>query len=71
MPRTLGLTLALLVTVLAGESAGQQTQVPTWPQVQGRGICLNRYVYGYTRAYRRLRQPFLQPASHRSLGEIK
>jgi hypothetical protein len=52
MPRTLGLTLALLVTVLAGESAGQQTQVPTWPQVQGRGICLNRYVYGYTRAYR-------------------
>ena len=40
MPRTLGLTLVLLMAVAIGESAGQQSSAPRWPSVEGRGVCL-------------------------------
>jgi len=39
MPRSLGLTVVLVVVVLTGESAGQSPP-PRWPEVRGRGVCL-------------------------------
>jgi hypothetical protein len=40
VPRTLGVTLVIVVAVLTGESSGQQQPVPMWPEVRGRGVCM-------------------------------